>query len=169
MVLCALAFTGMASAQSTGSGTLGVTATVQGSLNLVFSTDASGLAVTGTGTSLASLSFGNVQMYGGTVPTNVTKTLNATVGFNLATPFDVRVDLANTVSSTYTLAATLTTPDAVNVWTIGATDVSSGASFALSSTGAYATATPYTLKLTVPASAAAGLITNTLNFTATSN
>jgi hypothetical protein len=152
----------------TGSGTLGVTATVQGSINLTFVTDASGLAVTGTTTSTASLPFGTVRMYGGTVPANVTKTVNAT-SFDLSTPFDVRVDLANSASTTYTLAAMLAAADATNTWTLGPTDISAGASHALTSTGTYASALPYTLKLTVPASEAAGLITNTINFTATAN
>jgi hypothetical protein len=56
-VLSAFALAGGANAQ-TGSGTLSVTATVQGSISLTFVTDASGLAVTGTGTSTASLPFG---------------------------------------------------------------------------------------------------------------
>ena len=73
--LSAFAFIGIANAQ-TGSGTLGVTADVAGSINLTFITDASGLAVTGTGTSTASLPFGTVSMYSGSVPTNVTKTVN---------------------------------------------------------------------------------------------
>jgi hypothetical protein len=164
-VLFALAFAGIASAQ-TGSGTLGVTATVAGSINLTFVTDASGLAVTGTGTSTASLPFGTVSMYGGTVPTNVTKTVNGVLSFSLSTPFDVRVDLANSASTTYTLTARLATADAVNTWAIGATDISSAAGFALTAAGVYATNVPYTLHLTVPASETAGLITNSIGFTA---
>ena len=167
--LSAFALIGVASAQ-TGSGTLGVTATVQGSLNLTFVTDASGLAVTGTGTSVASLPFGNVRMFGGTVPANVTKTVNGTTSFSLATPFDVRVDLANSASATYILSALLATADAANVWLLGATDISaSGTASTLTATGAYAAAVPYTLHLTVPATEAAGLITNSIGFTAVGN
>src|SRR4029077_15944274 len=147
LVLSAFALTGVANAQ-TGSGTLGVSATVQGAINLTFVTDASGLAVTGTTTSTASLPFGNVSMYSGTVPTNVTKAVHAT-SFDLSTPFDVRVDLANSASATYTLAAMLAAADAVNVWTLGPTNISAGASHAVTATGAYATALPYTLKLTI--------------------
>src|ERR1700682_3751239 len=124
-VLSAFAFAGLANAQ-TGSGTLGVTATVQGSINLTFVTDASGLAVTGTGTSTASLPFGNVSMYSGTVPANVTKTVNGVTSFDLSTPFDVRVDLANSASTTYTLTATLATVDGTNTWSLGAIDISAG-------------------------------------------
>jgi hypothetical protein len=165
--LSAFALIGVANAQ-TGSGTLGVTATLQGSLNLVFLTDASGLAVTGTGTSTASLPFGTVRMYGGTVPANVTKTVNA-ASFDLSTPFDIRVDLANSASTTYTLAAMLSAADGTNTWTLGPTDISAGAAHAVTSTGTYGSALPYTLKLTVPATEAAGLISNTINFTATAN
>lgn len=164
-VLSALALTGALSAQ-TGSGTLGVTATVQGSINLTFVTDESGVAVTGTGTSTASLAFGNVSMYSGTLPSGVTKTTNGTTSFSLSTPFDVRVDLANSASTAYTLNATLGTADAVNTWLIGATDISASGPFALTAAGVYATAVSYTLHLTVPASEAAGLISNSINFTA---
>jgi hypothetical protein len=148
---------------------MGVTGTVQGSINLTFVTDASGLAVTGTTTSTASLPFGTVRMYGGSVPANVTKTVNSTTSFDLSTPFDVRVDLANSASATHTLTATLAAADATNTWLLASSDISSGSAATLTTTGAYATAVPYTLKLTVPASAAAGLITNTINFTAVGN
>ena len=168
-VLSVFTLSGVANAQVSGSGTMGVTATVQGSINLTFITDASGLAVTGTTTSTASLPFGTVSMYGGTVPANVTKTVNGIVSFALATPFDVRVDLANSPSTTYTLAATLSTADAINTWLIGAVNISSGTSTTITSSGAYASAVPYTLNVSVPASAAAGLITNTMNFAATAN
>jgi len=164
-VLSAFALTGVANAQ-TGSGTLSVTATVAGSINLTFVTDPSGMAVTGTGTSTASLPFGSVSMYGGSVPANVTKTLHGTTSFDLSTPFDVKVDLANSTSATYTLTATLTTADAVNKWFISGTDISSAAGFALTATGEYGTATPYTLKINVPASEAAGPISNSIGFTA---
>jgi hypothetical protein len=164
LVLSAFALTGVANAQ-TGSGTLGVSATVQGSINLTFVTDASGLAVTGTTTSTASLPFGNVSMYSGTVPTNVTKAVHAT-SFDLSTPFDVRVDLANSASTTYTLTATLAAADSINTWSLGAIDISAAAPHALTAAGEFGTAVPYTLKLTVPASATAGSISNTINFTA---
>jgi hypothetical protein len=163
--LSAFAFIGIANAQ-TGSGTLGVTADVAGSINLTFITDASGLAVTGTGTSTASLPFGTVSMYSGSVPTNVTKTVNGATSFSLATPFDVKVDLANSASTTYTLTATLASADLVNTWLIGAIDMSAAAPHALTAAGVFGTAVPYTLHLTIPATAAAGAISNSIGFTA---
>ena len=165
IVLSFFALNGVANAQ-TGSGTLSVTANIQGSINLTFVTDASGMAVTGTTTSTASLPLGNVSMFSGTVPANVTRTVNSTTSFDLSTPFDVRVDLANSVSTTYTLTATLATADATNTWSLGAIDISAAAPHALTAAGVFATAVPYTLKIRVPASLAAGLISNSINFTA---
>ena len=164
-VLSVFALIGVANAQ-TGSGTLGVTATVAGSINLTFVTDASGMAVTGSGTSTASLPFGTVSMYSGNVPAGVTKTVNDSTSFSLATPFDVKVDLANSISTAYTLNATLSTADAVDQWLIGAVDISAGTPFALTAAGVYGAATPWTLKITVPATKVAGLISNTINFSA---
>jgi hypothetical protein len=164
-VLSAFALIGAANAQ-TGSGTLGVTATVQGSISLTFVTDASGLAVTGTGTSSASLPFGTVSMFSGTVPANVTKTVNGVTSFDLSTPFDIQVNLANSISTAYTLNATLETADATNTWSLGAVDISAGTPFALTAAGVYAAAVPYTLKIRVPASKTPGLISNTINFSA---
>jgi hypothetical protein len=109
-------------------------------------------------------------MYGGTVPFNVTKTVAGAASFTLATPFDVRVDLANSASATYVLSVLLAAADPANTWFIGATDISaSGTASVLTSAGAYATAVPYTLRVTVPASEAAGLITNSIAFTAVGN
>jgi hypothetical protein len=62
---------------TTAPGTLGVTATVDSSMNLVFSTAATGITLGGSGTSAATMAFGNVQAFGGTVPTGVTRTVNA--------------------------------------------------------------------------------------------
>jgi hypothetical protein len=76
------------------------------------------------------------------------------------------VDLANSISTAYTLNATLTTADAVNVWAIGATNISAGGPFALTAAGVYGTNVPWTLHLTVPATGAAGLISNSIGFTA---
>jgi hypothetical protein len=163
--LSAFAFIGIANAQ-TGSGTLGVSATVAGSISLTFVTDVSGVTLTGTGTSAAILPFGTVSMFGGSLPTNVTKTATGTTSFTLSTPFDVKVDLANSASTAYTLNATLATADAINAWVIGATDISTAGPFALTAAGVYGTAVPYTLHLTIPASATAGLISNSIGFSA---
>ncbi len=75
-VLSIFALSGVAYGQAgtVGSGSMGVTATVVGTLNLTFITDAAGMAVTGTGTATASLAFGNVQMFGAAAVTGLTQT-----------------------------------------------------------------------------------------------
>ncbi len=162
-VLSVFALTEVVNAQ-TSSGTMGITVNVQGSINLTFSTDVSGLAVTGTNTSTASLPFGTVSMFSGTVPANVTKTVNGTTSFALSTPFDVRADKSNSISTAYTLNAQLAVADSTNTWTLGGVDISNGTAYALTAAGVYGSAAPYTLIITIPATRAPGVISNSINF-----
>ena len=168
-VLSIFALSGVANAQIVGSGTMGVTAQVVGTINLTFITDAAGMPVTGTGTATASMPFGNVQMFGGAAVTGLTQTPHGVTSFTISTPIDIRADLSNSTSPNFILAAALATPDAVNVWTVGAVDISSGAVTTIAAAADYATNTPYVLALTIPATEAAGLITNSISFTATAN
>ena len=67
-------------AQTTASGTLTVTATVTGSINLVFNSDASGVALSsGAGTNAATLAFGNVSAFGAISPVSSAAPLQATL------------------------------------------------------------------------------------------
>jgi hypothetical protein len=91
-----------------------VTAVTVGSVSLTFVTDGSGVTLSGTGTSAASLDFGTVQAFGGTPATNVTETVNGTSSFAVSTPFDVVVGVANFTSTDYTLTAALQSTDATN-------------------------------------------------------
>jgi hypothetical protein len=180
-VLSAFAFTGVAYAQgdgSTGSGSMGVTASVVGSINLYFKTNGSGLPVTGSLSSTASLPFGTVQMYGAAAVSGLTQVVSdsgtvSTSYFTVATPFTVHADLANSSSATYTLTATMAT-DAVNTWTLsggsfGTVTISDGDADPITATGAYATDVAYVLKIRVPAAEAASTITNSIAFVATAN
>ncbi len=81
----------------TASGTLGVSATVASSISMTFVTDASGVALGGTGTNAATLAFGSIQAYGGVVPTNATRTVNGTTSFTYSSPFDINVAEENSV------------------------------------------------------------------------
>src|SRR5580658_2890759 len=167
--LSAFALVGIANAQATSGGTMGVTADIEGSINLIFSTATSGFAVTGTGTATASLPFGNVQMYGGTPPTNVIRTLTGKTAFTLTTPVNVEVDLANSTSTSFGVLVNLTSADAVNTWSfnsIAVTDIGDVQQVTLATYGA---ATPYNLAVTIPANNNSGSLTNTLIFLATAN
>ena len=161
------AFTGLVSAQVVGGGSMGVTADIQGSILVTFISDGAGLAVTGTGTSAATLPFASEQMYGGTPATGVTKVLNGVTSFTLSTPVDVRVDIANSASATYTLAASLTTADTHHTFTFNSVALTAVAQ-TVDSTGGYAAPNAYPFVLTVPAASngAANTVSNTINFTA---
>jgi hypothetical protein len=173
-LLSALAFTGVGYGQSgvSGSGNMGVSATIDGSILMTFATATGGLAVTGTGSSAGSLPFSTVQMFGGSVPTGVTKTLNGVTSFSLATPFTVRVDLANDTSATYALTALLATPEAgTKTWLLGGQDLTAGLipSSLNAGSSTYTTVIPYTLTVTVRATDVTGTVSNSINFTAVSN
>ncbi len=165
-----LAMAGSAWAQGqTSSGTLNVTATVQSSISLTFVTDANGVPLTGSGTNAATLAFGNVSQYI-TPPAKVTETIGAN-NFTVSTPFDVAVAKSNSASATYTLTAEVQTADAVNTWTIDTFPLTilPAAATSLTFTGAYGSNVMHTLYLTIPFSAGASVISNSINFVATAN
>jgi hypothetical protein len=154
-------------AQTTASGTLAVTATVESSISMVFNSNASGVALGNAGTNAATLAFGNISAYGA-VAANVTRSV-AGGNLTVSTPFDVRVDKSNTASPAYTLTAQLAAADALNTWALGATTITSGAPASIGAANGYAANITYTLGLTVPLASAAGVISNTINFAATAN
>jgi hypothetical protein len=167
LVAIAAGFVSPSAKATSATGTVAVTATTVASVSLTFVTDGAGIALGSNGTSAATVAFGSVQAYGGSVPAGVTKSVNGTTNWSLSTPIDVVVEVANQTSGNYTLTAALQTADATNTWLLGATSLSTGAAM-LTSTGSYGS-TAYTFKLTIPFSAAAGAISNTINFTATAN
>src|SRR6266849_10633251 len=67
----------------------------------------------GSGTNSASMSFGSMQAFGGTVPSGVTKTTTGS-SWTISTPFDVKVTCTNltlpcnlAISTSYVLTAQL--------------------------------------------------------------
>src|SRR5712671_1058840 len=157
-----------ASAQ-TASGTLTVTATVNGSINLVFNSDAAGVALaSGAGTNAATLAFGNVSAFGA-VAAGVVRTTTATT-FTVSSAVDVLVSKTNSASANYTLKAQLGAADAVNTWQVGGVSVTSAAQSTLTATGTYAANSNFPVAITVPFTTASGTnISNTVNYTATAN
>ena len=159
-----------AAAQTTASGTLNVTATVNGSISLVFNSDAAGVPLSsGAGTNAATLAFGNVSAFGN-VAANITRTVVPNTNFTISTPVDFNVSKANLTSANYTLKAQLNAADAVNNWAVGGTAVANAAASTITATGAYASNVPFAVALTVPFTTAGGtVINNTINFTAQAN
>jgi hypothetical protein len=159
----------MAQAGNTATGTLTVTATVNSSINLVFNSDAAGVALSsGAGTNTATLAFGNVSAFG-PIGANITRTVVAGTSFTVSTPVDVFVAKANSSSANYTLKAQLGSADA-NSWSVGGTAVTSASAATITATGSYASNVAEAIAITVPFATASGTsISNTINFTATSN
>jgi hypothetical protein len=153
---------------TSSSATMAVSITVAGSLSFVLQTDASGLSLTNSGTSAVTATFGTMSAYGGTVPTGVTRTVNAPTNWKVSTPFDTNIQIANQTSANYTLTAQLASSDSTNTWVINSTTITSSSASTLTSSGSYGT-TSQTLNLTIPFSESAGTISNTVNFVATAN
>jgi hypothetical protein len=160
----------MAQAGDTANGTLTVTATVNSGITLVFNSDAAGVPLSsGAGTNNATLAFGNISAFG-PVAVGVTRTVVAGTSFTVSTPVDVQVSKANSTSANYTLKAQLGAADATNTWQVGGTTVTSAAAATITATGTYGANAPEAVAITVPFTTASGTaISNTINFTATSN
>jgi hypothetical protein len=169
-IFAALMMISSAAVAQTATGTLTVTATVNGSIQLVFNSDAAGVALSsGAGTNNATLAFGNVSAFG-PVAAGVTRTVVAGTSFTVSTPVDVLVSKSNSASANYTLKAQLGTADATNTWQVAGNTVTSAAQTTITATGTYGSNAPEAIAITVPFTTASGtLISNTLNFTATAN
>jgi hypothetical protein len=137
-------------------------------ITLTFASDPAGIALSGSGTSSASVGFGSVQAFGGSVPAGVTKNTGAT-NWTLSTPIDVRVQKGalDVLSTSYTLTAQLQAADLQNTWKWNSVTLST-ATATITAAGAYGTAA-HNFSLTIPFSASAGSINNTINFTVTAN
>ncbi len=147
------------------------------SLTFTLQSDPSGLTLGGSGTAAATMAFGSMQAFGGTVPTGVTKSVS-TSSWTVSTPFDVKVTCTNLltllpctiiVSPSYILLAQLQSADAINTWKIGSSTLSSSTPTTLTSTGVFSSVVAYTFGLTIPFTEATGTISNTVNFVAIAN
>ena len=166
----ALMMTSLAAAQTTATGTLTVTAKVADSINLVFNSDGSGVALSsGAGTNAAALDFGTVSAFG-TLATNVSRPSVTASNFTVSTPVDVLVTKTNSASANYTLTTQLSTADAVNTWAANGNTFTNASSATATATGAYGSNVAVTLAITIPFTTASGTtISNTVNFLATAN
>ena len=160
----------VAQAGNTATGTLTVTATVNSSINLVFNSDAAGVALSsGAGTNNATLAFGNVSAFGA-VAAGVTRVVVPGTSFSVSTPVDVLVSKANSTSANYTLKAQLGAADATNTWQVAGNTITNAAATTITATGTYGSNAAEAILISIPFATASGTnISNTINFTATSN
>jgi hypothetical protein len=100
----------------------------------------------------------------------VTYTGDTKTALTISTPVDVEVDLANSASTSFDLAAVLTSADATNTWTFnGVTLLSTGLGLPVVSAGTYGSAAAYNLAVSIPTLSHASSVSNTITFTATAN
>ncbi len=147
-----------------------MTATVTGSINLVFNSDAAGVALSsGAGTNAATLAFGNVSAFGA-IPAGIVRSTTATT-FTVSSAVDVLVTKTNSASANYNLTAQLGSADAVNNWSVGGVAVTNtAAQRTITATGTYAANSNFPVAITVPFTTPSGtLISNTINYVATAN
>jgi hypothetical protein len=168
-IFAALMMISSVAVAQTASGTLTVNATVTGSINLVFNSDASGLALSsGAGTNAATLAFGNVSAFGA-IPAGIVRSTTAT-NFTVSSAVDVLVTKTNSASANYSLTAQLGSADATNNWTVGGVAVTNAAAAPITATGTYGSNSNFPVAITVPFTTASGtLISNTINYVATAN
>jgi hypothetical protein len=168
-IFAALMMISSAAVAQTATGTLTVTATVNGSIQLVFNSDAAGVALaSGAGTNTATLAFGNVSAFGA-IAGGIVRSTTAT-NFTVSSAVDVLVSKTNSASANYKLTAQLGSADAVNTWQVGGVTVTSAAAATVAATGTYASNSNFPVAITVPFTTASGTaISNTINYTATAN
>ena len=168
-IFAALMMISSAAVAQTASGTLTVTATVNGSINLVFNSDAAGVALSsGAGTNAATLAFGNVSAFGA-ISAGIVRSTTATT-FTVSSAVDVLVTKTNSASANYKLTAQLGSADATNTWQVGGVTVNNAAAATITATGTYAANSNFPVAITVPFTTASGtLISNTINYVATAN
>ena len=169
-----LALCVMAPAQTTSSGSLKVTATVQGSMSLVFDNNANvgtnGFCpLTNAGTNNAGLDLGTAAAQTGDSLSCVAYLWNAGGGtYDVSSSFDVIVKVANTNSSNYRLAVAMSSAPPANVsWRMNALTMST-APQTLQAANAYGRTTE-TLHVRVKNSVPAQVLAETIFFTATAN
>lgn len=162
-----LLLAGSARAQLTSSGTLNATLVNKSGIAIMFNSDASGVALSGSGTSAAGLNFGTIAMYQ-PAPAGVTLTRTATT-FTVSSPFDVYVDIGGTTSPSYRLQAKLASAPGVYTYQVDAVTLSTTLATITAADPNYHANVLHTMYLTIPASAPAGAVSNTVQFTVTAN
>ncbi len=152
----------------TASGTLNATLINKSAIAVVFNSDPSGVVLGGAGTAAASLNFGTVAMYMTTPPTGVALSRTAT-NFTVSTLFDTYVVIGGSASTSYSLQAALQTPPAPYAFKFDAVTLSTTSATVVAADPNYFKNVPHTLSLTIPQTAPAGAVSNTVNFVVIAN
>lgn len=174
LVLLACALVCPAAAMAQASGTLTITANLQGSIQLVFDNNASVGQVgycplTNAGTNNAGLDLGTASNATGDSLPCVNFIRNfAPATYQVSSAFDVVVSKANTASASYRLAATISAVPPANVtWLMNSLPLTT-APQTLQAANPYGRTTE-TIRVQVKNSVPAQVLTEVINFVATAN
>jgi len=129
-------------AQRSAQASLRVTAQVEGSISIEFTSSASQAPITASGSGAVSFV---VPTFGGSFSPQSNTVAAGDTTLLISSPFAVRVLRANLRSSTYTLKAKLSSPDVSRNWLIDGMDISTGAEKTIAPGEFYDTMNPHTL------------------------
>ncbi len=155
-------------AAQTASGTLNATLVNKSGISLVFDSNPSGVPLTGTGTAAAGLNFGTVAMYMPAPPAGVTLTRTAT-DFTVSSSFDTLVTVGGATTASYRLSAALQAPPGIYQYKFDATVLTTASQVVVNADPNYGKDVPHSVSLTIPQTAPAGAVSNTINIVATAN
>ncbi|HML17077.1 MAG TPA: hypothetical protein VK419_08625 [Bryobacteraceae bacterium] len=150
--------------QRSATGTLRVSAQIDGSLSVVF-TASSGPTVYATGRNSTTFT---VPTVGGSFSMNSAPIAAGDTTFLISSPFEIEVTRANLLSGSYTLRSWLNSPDPVHSWLIDSAEISKGGNQVISSHEFYGVPNQHTLTVSGAASALQNL-TNAITFQVVAN
>jgi hypothetical protein len=175
LAIAALMLSSTALFGQTASGVINGTLNNKNGITLVFDSDAAGVVLGNSGTSAASVNFGNISAFG-PLSAGVTRPSVTAANFTVQTIFDVNVTQGGLASVSYTLTANLAAAAPTGfTYVIDAVTLTTAAQ-TIQANGTYGTDVAHNLGLVVLTAApgaggpAVGSpITATINFTATAN
>lgn len=159
----------------TATGVINATLINKDGITLIFDSDPQSVTLGGTGTSAASLSFGNVSAFG-PLAAGVTRPTVTATNYTVRSLFDIQVIQGGLTSTTYTLQAQLAAAAPTGIsYRVDAITLSTAAQ-TLQTTATYGIDIQHSLDLVISKAApgaggpATGTpLTTTINFTATAN
>jgi hypothetical protein len=152
--------------QRSAQATLRVTAQIEGSISIEFTSSAGQAPITASGS--GSVSF-VVPTFGGSLSPQSNVVAAGDTTLLISSPFAVRVSKANLLSSTYTLKAKLSSPDVSRSWLVDGVDISGGGEKMITAGEFYGTTNPHTLVVSGPVDGAGQQFPNAIRFLVIAN
>ena len=156
-----------AAVAQSASGVVNATLINKSGIEITFDTNASGVVLGGSGSPAATLAFGNISAFQ-PVGAGITRTTTVNT-FTVSSPFNVFVTVGGVNSPSYRLQARLAAAAGVYTYKVDAITLTTANQNIVAADTHYDQDVQHTLFLTVPFTAPAGAVSNTVNFTVTAN